>query len=190
MSNTWFTSDTHYFHGNIIKYCNRPFSNVEEMNEALITNYNSVVKPKDTIYHLGDFGFAHIDKIKYIASRLNGNKILLYGNHDKVIRNAPKGTFDSSFNFIRDYLEINVNGQKIILCHYPMLTWNASGRGSIMLHGHAHGKTNYGHIKNGKILDVGVDVHNYFPISFDDVMKIMEKRVSEDYGRARKNMDL
>lgn len=184
-SKIFFTSDTHYGHANIIKYCQRPFKDVEEMNEALITNYNSVVRPEDTVFHLGDFAFMQVDKAKYIASRLNGNKHLLYGNHDKVIRGA-RGAFESSFNFIRDYHEITVEGVKIVMCHYPMLSWHGSGRGSIMLHGHAHGNTNYGHLKDAKILDVGVDCHNYFPISADEVFRKMEKRVAEDYGRNRK----
>lgn len=188
MSKIWVTSDTHYGHSNIIRYCNRPYKDVEEMNQALITNYNSVVRPEDTVYHLGDFGFMQVDKLKKILSRLNGNKILLYGNHDKVIRGA-KGAFTESFNFIKDYLEINVDGQKIVMCHYPLLTWNGSGRGSIMLHGHAHGNTNYGHLKNAKILDVGVDCHNYFPISLEEIFRKMEKRESEDYGRNRKQRD-
>ncbi len=118
MSKIWFTSDTHYYHSNIIKYCNRPYKDVEEMNEALIRNFNAVVRPEDTVYHLGDFGFSHVDKLKYILSRLNGNKVLIYGNHDKVIRGAS-GAFQSSFNFIKDYLEISVNLTPSSVTHLP-----------------------------------------------------------------------
>jgi len=181
---TWFTSDTHYGHANIIRYCNRPFKSVDEMDEVLIQNYNSVVQPSDTVYHLGDVGFMQVNRLQSIIRRLNGQKILLYGNHDKVIKGA-RGAFLSLFGSIHDYLEINLNGTKIVMCHYPLLTWNQSGRGSIMLHGHAHGNSNYGHIKNGKILDVGVDVHGYTPISEHQVFKLMESRQPEDYGRGR-----
>jgi len=189
MSKIWFTSDTHYGHANIIKYCNRPFKDVEEMNQALITNYNSVVRPEDTVYHLGDFAFMPVDKVLSILSRLNGNKFLMFGNHDKVIRGAV-GAFKPKFHTISDYMEINVDGTKIVMCHYPMLTWNGSGRGSIMLHGHAHGNTNYGHLKDAKILDVGVDCHNYFPLSADDMFRIMSKKIAEDYGRNRERREM
>jgi calcineurin-like phosphoesterase family protein len=184
MSKVWFTSDHHFGHENIIKYCNRPFVSVDEMNRAMIVNYNSVVAYNDVVYFVGDVGFMQEDVLVTILSRLNGMKILIYGNHDKVIRKA-KDKFDRCFASMHEYLEVSLDRQKFILCHYPMLSWNGSGRGNIMLHGHAHGNTNYGHIKDMKIMDVGVDCHNYFPISADDVMRMMAKKKSEDFGRDR-----
>jgi calcineurin-like phosphoesterase family protein len=189
VSKVFFTSDTHFGHGNIIKYCNRPFKDVDEMNQALITNWNSVVQPNDIVYHLGDVGFTQPDKLRWILNRLNGSKILLLGNHDKQLARERSTGFGDAFQSIHDYLEININGNKIILSHYPMLTWNGSGHGSIMLHGHAHGNTNYGHLSKAKILDVGVDVHNYFPMSSDSVLLLMSKRIAEDYGRDRRSHD-
>ncbi len=185
-TNVWFTSDQHYGHSNIIRFCNRPFNDVHEMNESLIKNHNSVVKTDDIVYYLGDFGFMDVDKLKNILVRLNGQKILIYGNHDKVIKGAV-GAFKSLFLHMTDYLEINVYGNKIILCHYPMLSWNGSGRGSIMLHGHSHGTSEYGNLKNSKILDVGVDCHNYAPISAKEIFSKMSKRMSEDFRHNKKN---
>jgi calcineurin-like phosphoesterase family protein len=184
MSKIWFTSDQHFGHDNIIKYCNRPFSSVDEMNRILIQNYNSVVNFDDTVYFIGDVGFMQVDQLLAILSRLNGNKILIFGNHDKVIRGAY-GAFSKVFGSMHEYLEVKADKQKFILCHYPMLSWNGSGRGNIMLHGHCHGTANYGHIKDMKILDVGVDCHNYFPVSQDDVLRTMNKRKLEDFGRER-----
>lgn len=184
MSKMWFTSDHHFGHENIIKYCNRPFVSVDEMNRILIQNYNSVVAYNDVVYFIGDIGFMQDDALVTLLSRLNGSKILIYGNHDKVIRKSEQ-KFKKVFSHIRDYLEVSGEKQKYILCHYPMLSWNGSGRGNIMLHGHAHGNTNYGHIKDMKIMDVGVDCHNYFPISEEDVLRKMNNRKSEDFGRDR-----
>lgn len=176
---TYFTSDTHYFHGNIIKFCNRPYKSVEEMNEALIANYNSRVKPEDTCYHLGDVAFASPNKIAEVWNRLNGNKILILGNHDYTA------------NFVRlprtkvhQYLEIKVkdpdahhgyNGfQHIILLHYSMRVWNKSHRGTWQLYGHSHG-TLFDD-PNLLSMDVGVDPCAYFPISYEEVKEHMKKK--------------
>lgn len=184
MSKIWFTSDTHFGHGNVIKYCNRPYRTSDEMDRSLIDNWNSVVQPQDIVYHLGDVGFMQEPQLINILQRLNGNKILIMGNHDKVIKRS-KAAFYKCFGSIHDYYDLSHDGQKYVLSHYPMLSWNGSGRGSIMLHGHSHGTTNYGHLKTGKILDVGVDCHNYTPIDIPTVLRLMSSRVSEDFGRDR-----
>lgn len=83
MANIWITSDSHFFHNNIIKYCNRPFSDVNEMNETLIANWNSVVKPQDKVYHLGDLYMGGTRReVESLLYRLNGHKRLILGNHD------------------------------------------------------------------------------------------------------------
>ena len=79
----YFTSDTHFGHENIIKWCRRPYSSVEEMNEKLIENWNSVVGPDDIVFHLGDFAFGGSGLWKEVLSRLNGKKYLIIGNHDE-----------------------------------------------------------------------------------------------------------
>jgi len=168
----FFTSDTHYGHANIIKFSERPFSSVEEMDEAMITNWNAVVKPGDLVYHLGDFSFANRDRTIKIAKRLAGQKFLVYGNHDKAMRRDRE--FNEQWQWTRDLTQIEVEGQKITLCHFAMLTWNQSHRGAWNLHGHSHG--NLTDDPNALRIDVGVDCFNYAPVSFEEVQAIMAKK--------------
>lgn len=180
---------THFGHAKIIEYSKRPFADVIEMREAFITNYNSVVKPGDLVYHLGDFAFTKPDEAAKILKRLNGQKYLLFGNHDKRLRKEPE--FLKHWIWAKDFAEIKVGDQKIVLCHYAMLTWNQSHRGSWNLHGHSHGSLPPDKFANR--LDVGVDCWNYYPVSFDEVKKVMDtkefkpldhhgRRDEEDYG--------
>ena len=85
MSKTYLVSDTHFNHSNIIKYCSRPFSNIEEMNKVIIDNWNNIVDKEDTVYHLGDFGFGTKEELKEIFDKLNGKKYLIMGNHDRRV---------------------------------------------------------------------------------------------------------
>lgn len=168
----WFTSDTHFGHNNIIKYSRRPYRDKHEMDEAIIENWNSRVRPDDVIYHLGDVFFTGVERAIEVLNRLNGQKFLVLGNHDKVIKQSNE--VQSLFTSISDYREITVEGQAIVLSHYPMMTWNKSGRGSWMLHGHCHGNLKYPF--EAKIHDVGVDPNGYFPISFQEIQKIMSNK--------------
>lgn len=168
----WFTSDTHFGHENVIKYSNRPYNDKHHMDEGLIANWNARVSPTDTVYHLGDVFFCQEVRALEILKRLNGEKHLILGNHDKQLKRVNK--LRDQFVRIADYLEVTVGAQKIILCHYPMITWNGIGRGTWMLHGHCHGNLKYP-VEN-KIHDAGVDPNGYFPISFDQVKRIMDKK--------------
>jgi calcineurin-like phosphoesterase family protein len=156
----WFTADTHFNHANIIRFSTRPFDNVLEMNETLIDNWNRLVKPIDSVYHLGDFGFGEIG---HIIKRLNGKKYLTWGSHDKSI--IP---YKNLFVEIRQILEV----ENIILCHYSMRVWARSHYGSWHLYGHSHGKLE----SWGKSFDVGVDCWNFKPLSLEQVKKEMNKR--------------
>lgn len=177
-----FTSDTHFGHENVIKYSKRPFADKHEMNEALIRNWNAMVKPDDTIYHLGDVCFMGVTEAQKTFDRLNGKIHLIYGNHDQVIKKNK--SLQARFETICEYYELNIpdascerGSQKIVLCHFPMISWNKMGRGAIMLHGHCHGNLKYPFV--GRILDVGVDVHNQTPITYDQVKKHMNKITPE-----------
>jgi calcineurin-like phosphoesterase family protein len=168
MSKIFFTSDTHWGHKNIIRFCNRPYATVEEMDEALINNWNSVVGDNDTVYHLGDMFFTNMTRAADIMNRLNGNINIVLGNHDKVIRaNRP---LREKFSMIMDDLdEISIDNYHIVLCHYPMMSWDNASRGSIQCHGHIH-KTDNDYTQQGKRQwDVGVDNNHYFPVSWDDI---------------------
>jgi calcineurin-like phosphoesterase family protein len=168
-TNPLFISDTHWFHQNIIKYCNRPFESVDEMNETLLTNWNAKVKPQDTVYFLGDFAFAPHDKVKAILDQLNGNLHLCRGNHDKPLNSLHHyftSVFDLKTIMIQDPTCIN-GVQPIVLCHYPLLTWDRQRYGAIHLHGHTHGNIKYD--SKVKRIDVGVDNWNFTPVSYEEI---------------------
>ena len=166
---TYFTGDTHFFHKNVIEYCNCPYKSVEEMNEALIANWNARVGHEDTIYHVGDFIFSSATKAKAIFDRLNGHKHLVVGNHDDFNRMLKLGWESVSY-----YKEIKVEDQKIVLLHYAMRVWNKSHRGAWQLYGHSH--NSLPDDPNARSMDVGVDAHNYAPISFEEIREIVNKK--------------
>lgn len=172
MANNWFISDTHFGHTNVIRYSNRPYRDAEEMDASIIANWNSKVQPGDNIYHLGDVFFCSEERAHRILDQLNGVIHLIYGNHDKLIKRSE--SLRKRFAKISDYRELTIDGQSLVLCHYPMITWNKSHHGSWMLHGHSHGSCKYPF--EAKIHDAGVDQNGYFPISFDDVRRIMSKK--------------
>lgn len=171
----WFSSDLHFGHANIIKYCNRPFNSANEMDEELITRHNSRVQPDDTIFYLGDLFFHNESRALWILDRLNGKKTLIYGNHDKVIKQST--ALQAKFEKCCDYTEIYVDKQFIVMSHYALLVWNKSHHSSWMLHGHSHGGLKYPF--PGKILDLGVDAHNFYPQSFEDIKKIMDRKITQ-----------
>ncbi len=166
----YFTSDTHFGHGNIIRYCNRPFSTTAEMNEAMIRNWNDVVKAGDEVYHLGDFAYGRDMTAlagKLIRKRLNGKIYLVRGNHEKIADNMH-----GAFEWIRDYAEIEACDQRIVLFHYGMRTWHHDLRGVWHLFGHSHG----GLPPHGKSFDIGQDCWGFRPLSFDEVKAEMDAR--------------
>lgn len=163
----WFTSDLHFFHKNIITFSNRPFKDVDEMNEALVTNWNDRVASGDVVYLLGDVSFAGKDRTNDVLYRLKGTMHLVRGNHDKKLST-------DRFASVNDLLEISPNGHPIVLCHFPMVSWNKSHHGSWHLHGHTHGS--YEPPEHKRMLDVGVDVHGYKPISLETVTEYMSTR--------------
>ena len=170
----YFTSDTHYGHANIIKYCARPFESVDEMDEALIKAYNSVVTPNDTVYHLGDFCMGGRKPEEYLC-RLNGKMFLLPGNHDKVERFTGKYTRHNEVIIMTELVRASLSGQYMTLCHYALRVWDKAHYGSWNLHGHSDG-TLLGH---GKQQDVGVDALGYLgyrPISITELQELMDKR--------------
>jgi calcineurin-like phosphoesterase family protein len=175
MANTYFTADLHFDHTNIIEYCKRPWGNANYMNEGLIKNYNARVQPEDTCYFLGDIGFCHAEYLYALLKRMNGRKILIFGNHDNVIR-KNRELFEGIFEEMHDFLEVKVKDERLILCHYPLLAWP---RG-IMLHGHCHGTAVYPRNNFGdkRILDVGVDCHGYAPIGLDTVRSKVDTRIN------------
>ena len=174
----WFTADTHLGHANIIKYCNRPFSNIDEMNRELCKRWNNVVKEDDFIFIVGDFCFGGKKQWREYLSRLNGYKFLVKGNHDKE-NNIPTPLPTDNFDWCDGFVNIKVSDdefdtgeQYVTVCHYPMLSWYRSYHGAWQLFGHVHGT-----IKGGvNQLDVGVDVHNFTPVNWESVKEIITKK--------------
>lgn len=170
----FFTSDTHFFHENIIKLCNRPFNSVEEMNKALISRWNARITKSDLVYHLGDFTLkCTAEQARDVVKQLNGQIILIRGNHDKVADQIK-----DAFAAVKDYAEISVpdpdtpNGKrKIVLLHYAMRVWNSSHHGSYHLYGHSHGSLPDD--PNALAFDAGVDCWGFAPLSYEEVKSVM-----------------
>lgn len=178
-TNVFFTSDSHFHHANIIKYCNRPFTSKEEMDKAMIDNWNSVVGENDIVFHGGDFCFGDKKSWAYLCDALNGKKYLANGNHDKSITQDKFVDVQHMFNIlIVGDDEIVSDGQRLTICHYPMLSWYQSHRGSWQMYGHVHG--GFSNKDDARTtpnqLDVGVDVHDFTPISYEKVKEIITKQ--------------
>jgi len=161
----FFTADLHFNHRRIIQYCNRPFETIEEMNETIIINWNSKVKPADLVYVVGDVGFGKLDKI---MRRLNGFKFLIIGSHDKTAVSDYSDYFVDTTPLHR----IRIGRQDVILCHYCMRVWPRSHYNSWHLFGHSHNRLQ----PVGKSLDVGVDGHGFFPWSWQEIRNYMNDR--------------
>lgn len=166
MPNLWFAADTHFGHGNIIKNCGRPFADADEMDAALIANWNAVVAPKDEVRHLGDFAWSKDPKyLARIFDQLNGSKHLIVGNHDHgPTRRLPWASVDKLKG-------VKVDGSLIVLCHYGMRVWPKSHFGSLHLYGHSHGNLP----GTRQSCDVGVDCWDFRPVSISEIRLRLEQ---------------
>lgn len=180
----YFTSDSHFNHESIIDICKRPYSSVIEMNNDLINRWNSVVKPDDYIFHLGDIIFGGSAVWKEILEQLNGKIILISGNHD--YRNF-RSHYENYFEYVTDQLQISVDGQPVLLNHYPMLCYGGTYRKNpvYQLHGHVHySSTSTGAddsrcaIRFPYQYDVGVDGNNFTPLSWNQIKTIIDSQIN------------
>ena len=163
----WFTADHHFGHENIIKYCNRPFNSVAEMDNEMTTRWNEVVKPEDKIYHLGDFTLYGTAMFDSYIDQLNGKILIVPGGHDY---RWMQGRGFSNCTMPLVSIEMDTKEKYplvIVLCHYAMRVWDRSHYGSLHLYGHSHGNLP----KIDKSMDVGVDCHNFYPISLEYVLE-------------------
>jgi calcineurin-like phosphoesterase family protein len=161
----FFTADTHFGHEAIIRHCSRPVADAAEMDDWIVHNWNAVVPKDSVIWHLGDVSFAKPERTAEVLSRLNGRKFLVEGNHDKAARLLP------FFAEIHKLHQISVDGQKIVMCHFPLQSWNAMHHGSWHFHGHSHGNMK----SFGLRQDVGWDVYK-MPVSFRQLQAEMKLR--------------
>ena len=166
----YYISDTHFGHENIVNMCNRPFSSVVEMNEAIIAAWNERVTGNDTVFILGDLFFRCPDP-EAILKQLKGKKRLIIGNHDASWMN--KVDLKRYFIGVDHYLEISDGERGITLMHYPLLTWKHKLR-TYMIHGHIHDtSTDYFPLiaNRDRILNAGVDINGFRPVTFDELIR-------------------
>jgi calcineurin-like phosphoesterase family protein len=199
-NNVWLTSDTHYGHSNIVRGVTnwrnaegeipieqvRDYSDVETMNELMVENINNNVDRNDWLIHLGDWSLGGYDKIQEFREKINCNNIvLILGNHDHHIqRDIPK--FRKMFNHIANYEELRISRKNdanntLVLCHYPIISWNQMHHGSFMLHGHQHlkGERKFG---QGKRMDIGLcGSEDFRPYHIEEIVDLLSKRQYETY---------
>lgn len=188
---TWYTSDLHLGHENIIKYCNRPFANAAEMNEAIVNRWNSVVHPDDTVYVLGDLALGKLDDSLQCASRLLGKKLLVPGNHDrcwsghKKVRARDFTRYEEvGFEVLaeQNLTDLQVSDGhtvRTLLCHFPYagdsqdldrhVAHRPTDRGHWLIHGHTHSPN----IRQGRQIHVGMDAWNYWPVQESAIITII-----------------
>lgn len=157
---TWFTADTHFGDHRVLNISKRPFASAAEMDAGLIERWNAVVAPEDEVWHLGDVARRPGD-VPGLLARLNGRKHLLRGNNDPVATLAAEG-----WASVGDYAEIEVDGRRLVLCHYAFRTWNGAHKGALNLHGHSHGRLT----PLTRQYDVGVDPRDFTPVTIAQLL--------------------
>ncbi len=167
----YYIADTHFGHENIIEMCNRPFSNVYEMNSVMIDRWNKKVKGNDTVYVIGDLFFRCSDP-ELILKKLKGKKRLLIGNHD----GSWMAKIDASKYFVSidTMLETSVDNHGVTMCHYPLLTWRHKLR-TYMVHGHIHNDTSsdfWPLIRDReRVLNAGADINGFEPVTLEELIE-------------------
>ena len=170
MKDVWFAADFHLGHHNIIRYCDRPFRNTEEMDQHILERLNASVKASDVLYFLGDFCIGGKARALAYRQQVQCKKIIAVpGNHDKEIRKLAE-----EFLWLTDLAEVSVHGQPIVLCHYAMRVWNHSHHGAWHLYGHSHGKLPES--PTSLSMDVGVDTNQFQPWHFDEIKARLSER--------------
>ncbi|MGN7294450.1 metallophosphoesterase family protein [Rhizobium sp. SAFR-030] len=161
MPTTYFTSDTHFDDPRVLRIDRRPFADLDLHDETLIRNWNERVKEDDEVFHLGDVMSTRRSSPETLLARLNGRKHLIVGNNDpQMVQDWP------GWASVRSYLEMELDGHFLILCHYPFRTWNRMGKGSVNLHGHSHGRLK----PMPRQFDVGVDPQALYPVTLAEIL--------------------
>lgn len=163
----YFIADTHFSHHNIIRYCNRPFSNVDEMNKYMLAKWNETVKPSDKVFFVGDFSFGKRDGVsfdqyaKLVWDNLNGQKIFIRGNHDKKIKSIP----------IINNARIVYKDIDIFACHHPFLEEPEL----VKIFGHTHNSVPNSEFAKSNSFCVSVELHDYKPVRLDKILEQLGK---------------
>lgn len=186
----WVCSDSHFAHKNICRGVTewrlpdgsipisqtRDFNTIEQMNETIVNNINSVVGQDDVLIHLGDWSFSGVENIKKFRDRILCKEIhLILGNHDTNIE-KNRDNVQELFTSVSHYTKLIYKFKTFVLSHYPIQSWDGLNKGHIQLHGHVHLPTNL-RFGKGKKMDVGMDGHPTFGVyDIDDIIRIMDKR--------------
>ena len=157
----FFAADEHYGHQNIIRYCDRPFASVQEMDDELVRRHNLVVGKGDIVVHGGDFTLAKSSKAQEYIARLNGQHVFIQGSHDRWLDRSAQEVWQRK-----------VQDHYVVVCHYAMRVWPASHYNSWQLFGHSHGLLD----PIGKQWDIGVDANDFTPLSYSQLVEIMAER--------------
>jgi calcineurin-like phosphoesterase family protein len=190
---TWFTSDLHFGHANIIRYSGRPFVDVDEMHEVLTDRWNTNVQPDDTVWVLGDVALGRLDDVLPLVATLNGRKHLLAGNHDR----CWAGHGSRSDGWTERYLQagfaevhqgearVPVCGRSMLACHFPYrgdshdhdryVEQRPVDTGEWLLHGHVHERWR----QRGRMINVGVDAWNQQPVSEHELNALIEAGLAD-----------
>ena len=191
----WFTSDQHYSHSNVMRFCNRPWDDVKDMDQEITDNWNKVVGEKDVVFILGDFYWKKDpwETKKKLDELKAGHIFIVLGNHDnveqfsKINKNKVSVISDTAMIFISGIDEDKPSREhEFMVSHFPLATWPHFRRGSINLHGHIHSgprsKSDVDRpgfdliLKNGLTYDVGVDNNNYYPVEIREILNKLNKR--------------
>lgn len=167
---TFITSDLHFGHTNIMKFCPesraRFKGDLGYMNDTMVKEWNQLIAENDTVYILGDVAFMPAQKAVEYMHRLNGSKILVQGNHDRKLLNDP--AFRQCFQSIHHYLDINYAGTKCVMLHYPIAEWDQIHRGAVHFHGHLHGRKSG--IEEYRARDMGMDATGVIALSMENAI--------------------
>jgi calcineurin-like phosphoesterase family protein len=174
----WFTSDHHFGHANIIRYARRPYFSAAQMDEDMEYRWNSIVGKDDTVYHLGDFAIGPMSNLARYRDALNGKIVLIRGNHDR----SSEVMLNAGFDAVYENVIVEIENKRVWLSHYPnepdyrnrtpCQRPNAPGQYDIAVCGHVH--SNW--IKKNDVVNVGVDCHDFFPISLDRAIQFLDGR--------------
>jgi calcineurin-like phosphoesterase family protein len=178
----FFTADHHFGHANIIKYCDRPYSKVLDMDNDLIEKWNSVVGGSDVVYYVGDFSLKDLETVRYYFSKLNGRVRVLDGSHDRWISEYSRDRGPGLITKHDKVLTVEIEDKPIILCHYAMRSWDRSHYATWHIFGHHHGKLE----PYGLSFDIGVDCWDFYPVSLEQVAEKMATLTPiVDYSKKR-----
>ena len=186
---TFFTSDSHFGHDNIIRHCKRPcrehpFQDGAQMDRALMDAWNSVVSPGDVVYHLGDFSLRPAAVISDLLKKLHGTKHLIVGNHDRV--DEISGCRLQGWASMREMAKISVDGHSVFLCHYPMREWPGMWQGTVHLYGHVHG--NLQPLPGS--MEVSADVWGGSPVQMAEILSAVTPFDAESEKQQRRSLRL